>query len=224
MHTTGRNMFGRGYQGRVRRGLLGKGTAIMHPVATSISPPMKHSQLPLGSYCSTGLLARWTYVGGDGYYTDVGESLENDLKAMWVGAAKTSSPGKAKRPCINLYVRKFDLGERDVDWHKTGRGDAKLVEKEFNFIWWGCICISLPLGSCIHLLHVRQFGLPLRWELHAIGRWPAVQRIIAVFVRHNENVYKPVLHSPESKTHTLLLELYFEAHRLRWRSYFCYAS
>ncbi len=33
-------------------------------------------------YSSTGLLERWTHVGGDGFYTDVGESWKYDLEAQ----------------------------------------------------------------------------------------------------------------------------------------------
>ncbi len=42
--------FGKGYRGRVKGELQGTGTAIVHPVATWISPPTKRSQSPLAIF------------------------------------------------------------------------------------------------------------------------------------------------------------------------------
>ncbi len=69
--------------GRWVRGVLqGIGAAIVHPVATWISPPTWSSQSPLTIYFSTGLLERWTHVDGHGFNTSFDESWKYDREAQ----------------------------------------------------------------------------------------------------------------------------------------------
>ncbi len=69
------------------------------------------SQSPLAIYPSTGLLERWTHVGGDGFYTAVGESRKYDLETQsgW-GQQKLhrmeSREGQDKREHLNVVSSK----------------------------------------------------------------------------------------------------------------------
>ncbi len=47
-----------------------------------ISPLSKRSQSSLAINSSTGLLERWAHIGGDGFYTIVGESWKYDSEAQ----------------------------------------------------------------------------------------------------------------------------------------------
>ncbi len=105
----------------------------MHPVETSMSPRMKRSQSPLAIRSTTGLLERWTHVGGYGFYTAVGESLKYSLEAQsgW-GQQKRCRMGSREGRALFCTFRFghhgffYGLGKRaaaaEFDFKRSGRG------------------------------------------------------------------------------------------------------